>query len=1489
MAISKNLYITKIKVILSVFILINMLMPVAYATMYDELSASIYTNCDPKLDKSSELDSQRTCNIDNGWYPCRSCLGQNISIDNFAVKIKFADPFKYAFDSDRPKDYSRTWIKVGDTEWLFGSAFKFEQDGSKACVAAMPIGITTWPVLREDFEEFVKMVKDEEARGVFVQTTGGEISPTNIPASREKIKDRYLTEKGFSPDCYFMPEPRMPLQPPNWGTYISKVCTDYTTGAAKSDYPFISVVTQCVEDTIMNIFLNQDVNGQTLFSQIQNNLKSIVTAILTIYVILFGYKFVIKPQGIKQADAIWFFLKAILVVYFSIGPGTRELLPSFISATRELSSMMMDSSFDSLENNPQYQTARTAYRESVNNLNRQNPPSLTFYNQTLEAQTLTDKIISLKDNMVKNNFFNLSNPVIVGTSTNLNTRLNLRIAVILINSQKPNNYGELFYVMNVYKANYGKTNFSDISIKNTIDTAINNFNTAKNSSNIQDIQNLQTSLVAAYNTMDAWNNDVVKLGTSPSLSIFDANNMAKALSAINDLGTSITNLRNSAWAQTPSIRPLFNNNNFPSPNVSAAKTALDADLRPYRLAISGDPNAIPPIVGTLPALRVAMNNLSGFNYCDFRGYDYTYQDTDANGRSRIRDMSYMRIWDTFDCKIARYLGIGYNDANKYVPQTVLIAVAAIISHVYGLPIFIITIALLIYILMLIARIAHIYLMAVIIIIMLVYISPLLVPTILFERTKNMFDIWFKGILGYILQPMFLFTFVALLFLVMDYSIYGKNHAFYPPDTAVEGVELSNRIILEPDPDYPNNRKKGKCYDPDTIACIFEKVTFSKTVNFGVGADFTFTALDIGYKEGEIIFISLLKLLLICFIFHQVIGKVEDLSKTITNALAGGAGGLSDAPLVAPNAILSATAKTTAKATQIGASTALAAPGIAAAAVRATMVPKLLGFVGGSSFKGIKAIATGASALSGNKAAQDKIRQAAQSASSSIKKLSPSNIADEASSLLTGTPSSSDVEKMQAFTGTSPITSSGFGQGGAAMGAGLSSGQVGKGVLSQKPSGLLGKAKQPAPPIPPKPGQPLAAAGGKPILPPKPSLESIKNLKDIVATQKPVMPQSARPVSSIPGVSPAKAAQMAKQGIKQLGKDAQKDKLPLNPQAKPPLSQEAINMQRNKENHLMPKVAVNPLEKANDSPLDKKQDLQKQGVQRPEAQKPSILAQNSDKAEQKTVEGKNPAPALPPRPDKAGLISKAAPPPLPPKPVKKPSDKPEEKDALAPEKKEDKEQAFATRSDLVNPELDKNDKEESLEEKQKKADLQPEQIKLEQKENLPPRIDVQELSNSSQPDKDKIISDRQEPSSKIAGDKLRDKPKDNKPNNDVQRMLAARQAGLEPYAERVDEYGNLKPEQKEPVHSVERQVIDSPLKPIEEPQLRERELPNQEPAKDEVGSGSRNFRDKEGILSEDVYKDKNQDKALPQDIDKEVVITDVSLSQIEEEGNKEEGK
>ena len=299
----------------------------------------------------------------------------------------------------------------------------------------------------------------------------------------------------------------------------------------------------------------------------------------------------------------------------------------------------------------------------------------------------------------------------------------------------------------------------------------------------------------------------------------------------------------------------------------------------------------------------------GYRYCDFRvlvantGTDYP------------ADKEYMRLWDMIDCKISKVLGIGDNVKAPRSPHLLLLTIASIFTNIgIGFVNFILAVIVTVFTIMLIIRIVHVYIMASMGLVLLAFIGPLIIPSVLFNFTKNIFDGWLSQIIAYVVQPVILFAFLGFLFAAMDMAMYEGNHTFVP----MEGGEYDNRLCMKwkggtllalcSELDFNNAFNQGadikdfECEDPHAMGCVVQKVAIKKerSNHLGLGLNNYFSTIS--FKDAKHLFIGLIQMVLVCYLAFAVLGLVEEMSVTLTNAAGGGAVSLSRAPKLTPHKI-----------------------------------------------------------------------------------------------------------------------------------------------------------------------------------------------------------------------------------------------------------------------------------------------------------------------------------------------------------------------------------------------------------------------------------------------------------------------------------------------------------------------------------------------------------------------------------------------------------
>ena len=132
----------------------------------------------------------------------------------------------------------------------------------------------------------------------------------------------------------------------------------------------------------------------------------------------------------------------------------------------------------------------------------------------------------------------------------------------------------------------------------------------------------------------------------------------------------------------------------------------------------------------------------------------------------------LTVWDLVDCKLINYLNMGSCD---YTPGGLagawFFSMAFFVSGI-GLLLGIASFVYCLLILLVIFKFAHICILALITVTILIFLSPIFIPFVLFETTKGMYDAWLKSILGYLIYPALLFAFLAIMIATLDKIYYG---------------------------------------------------------------------------------------------------------------------------------------------------------------------------------------------------------------------------------------------------------------------------------------------------------------------------------------------------------------------------------------------------------------------------------------------------------------------------------------------------------------------------------------------------------------------------------------------------------------------------------------------------------------------------------------------------------------------------------------------
>ncbi len=258
----------------------------------------------------------------------------------------------------------------------------------------------------------------------------------------------------------------------------------------------------------------------------------------------------------------------------------------------------------------------------------------------------------------------------------------------------------------------------------------------------------------------------------------------------------------------------------------------------------------------------------------------------SSGRVYPKGKEYLALWDTLDCKIARYLGFG---PEVSVANIAMLIFAGLVSPV-GIYISVGLMFFGIFLIAMTIRALHIFLSSVIAIILMVFISPLIIPTVLFKRTENIFKGWLTNLISFCFQPMILFAYIAIMLLVFDNVLIGSATFHGPaPNRTIHCREYCKGLdgkILDVSNANPCDKVGEEIINPlnDSVACMIDVKGYKNIPGLDViGIKIPNLALLLSSNVKERV-LTILKAALMMYLLY----KFADQIPGITSTLIGGA-------------------------------------------------------------------------------------------------------------------------------------------------------------------------------------------------------------------------------------------------------------------------------------------------------------------------------------------------------------------------------------------------------------------------------------------------------------------------------------------------------------------------------------------------------------------------------------------------------------------------
>ena len=273
------------------------------------------------------------------------------------------------------------------------------------------------------------------------------------------------------------------------------------------------------------------------------------------------------------------------------------------------------------------------------------------------------------------------------------------------------------------------------------------------------------------------------------------------------------------------------------------------------------------------------------NQCNFGNQENPDGTTKISLINYPEGSEYLMVWDTLDCKIMQYLNYGPGFSTSTV---VLLIIAAFFTGGIGLIIALSVFIMAVCLIMATIRAMHIFISSAIAIIIYIFISPIIIPLVLFERTKSIFDTWLSQLISFTLSPIVLFAYLAIFISLSEDIMYGGANGF-----AGGKVNCSEYCLDKDGTKHPISRcdkTTSKAYEAinpldNSVACLLNFNDFDKDAGFaffGIALPSIGKLLEPGKEEIRVLLI--LKSALFLFILAQFMDEIPGITGRLTGEI-----------------------------------------------------------------------------------------------------------------------------------------------------------------------------------------------------------------------------------------------------------------------------------------------------------------------------------------------------------------------------------------------------------------------------------------------------------------------------------------------------------------------------------------------------------------------------------------------------------------------------
>ncbi len=262
----------------------------------------------------------------------------------------------------------------------------------------------------------------------------------------------------------------------------------------------------------------------------------------------------------------------------------------------------------------------------------------------------------------------------------------------------------------------------------------------------------------------------------------------------------------------------------------------------------------------------------------------------SSGRTYPSGKEYLALWDTLDCKMMRYLGYGPEVSVANIASLILAGyfsfnIAGVSSTGVGIYFAIAVMFFGFFFLAATLRALHIFLASAAGIIILIFVSPVIIPTAMFSKTSDIFKKWVTELIGYCLQPMILFAYIALFITIMDKTMIGSaTFSGQAPSKTISCAKICKNSDGSIEP-YVNGKLPDcddtgdKILDPmsDSVACLINLDDFGTMPGLEMIGLTIPILMNIFGENGQVKVLTILKGAMVMFLLYKFMSEISGMA------------------------------------------------------------------------------------------------------------------------------------------------------------------------------------------------------------------------------------------------------------------------------------------------------------------------------------------------------------------------------------------------------------------------------------------------------------------------------------------------------------------------------------------------------------------------------------------------------------------------------------